>query len=94
VLSVTVKNAAKGEQHLGWNTFLAKMRATDGENLGWNQEMLYASRDETLDTNVEPGQEVRARFYFILPSGSTGKRFSIQLDDEARRFTWDVSSTQ
>jgi hypothetical protein len=94
VLSVMVKNPTKSATSLGWNTFRPKVRATDGENLAWNQEMLYANRDETLGTNVEPGQEVKARYYFIVPSGSTAKQFSIQLDDEARRFTWDVSGVK
>ena len=94
VLGVMVKNPTKSGTAVGWNTFRPKVRATDGENLEWNQEMLYASRDETLSMNVEPGQEAKARYYFMVPSGSTAKQFSVQLDDEARRFTWDVSGAK
>jgi hypothetical protein len=94
VLNMTFRNPTKSAQSLGWSALAPKVRTTDGENLDWNQELLYASRDETISMDVEPGQEAKVRYYFTIPSGSTAKQFSVQQSDEGRRFTWDMTGTQ
>ncbi len=91
---MTLRNPTKDTQSLGWSALAPKVRTTEGENLDWNQELLYASRDETVSMDVEPGQEAKARYYFLIPSGSTVKQFSVQQSDEGRRFTWDLSGAR
>jgi hypothetical protein len=94
VLNMALRNPTKGAQSLGWSVLVPKVRTTDGENLDWNEELLYASRDETVSMEVEPGQEAKVRYYFLIPSGSTVKQLSVQESDEGRRFTWDMTGAK
>ena len=96
-VAVTLKNRTNLPQRYVWSDFVPELRDADGDLAHWNQALLKAGRDETTYGNLDPGAEVRVRFFFDLPQGAKagsltlreGKRVNRSL---ARPFLFDLTA--
>lgn len=64
----------------------------DGGETNWNSEALFASRDETVNSEIEPGQELRVRYYFSVPANLPLKSASFQQRGNSRIQVHDLSN--
>lgn len=92
----TIKNRTRQNQRCYWGLFVADMKDADGEKTPYTQALLKASRDESVDTNIAPGEEIRARLLFPIPVNVTAKSVRVLeavavQDDDARSFSFDIS---
>ena len=94
VLTVTVKNQSAEAQNVDWSKFNPKLRTEDGVNVAWNQEILYSTRGDTLDTELVPGQEIQARFFFEVRSDTNAKTFFLTEGQEGRCYAFDLSGVR
>jgi len=93
VISMTVKNALPVQRQLRYDWFEPKLSDADGMTVRWNGKMLSASRDASVDAQLDPGQEVGIRYYFELPSDLGAKSFSIS-QRKSRVYVFDVSDAK
>jgi hypothetical protein len=96
LLDVTIKNPSGANQTVYWSTFEPKIKTTDGESIEYNQILLHAKRDEVLDAELEPGQEVHARFFFQIYKDDPAAKFSVRegSDENNRQYSFDVSGIE
>lgn len=93
----TLKNKTTTKQRYYWGLFVADMKDADGETIPYTQSMLRATRDESVDSSLLPGEDVRIRFVFPIAVNATPKSVrvleAVQVqDDDARSFSFDVSA--
>ncbi len=90
----TIKNRTASQQRYVWSDFAPDLRDADGEKVAYNQSILKASRDESTDGTLEPGEETRIRFYFALPKDVAGKTLRLAEGrlSSARVFAWDLTT--
>ncbi|MBC8102776.1 MAG: hypothetical protein H7Z41_09340 [Cytophagales bacterium] len=92
----TLKNRTKQNQRYYWGNFVADLKDADGEKAPYVQALLRATRDESVDSSLAPGEDVRVRFIFPIPNNVTGKTVRVLeckevQDDDARSFAFDIS---
>ncbi|HUV05063.1 MAG TPA: DUF4352 domain-containing protein [Armatimonadota bacterium] len=95
VVNVSFKNQTGEAQYVGWNTFTPKVVTKGGETIAYNENLLNASRDESLRGDVPAGQEIRGRFFFQVRNDDLAAKLLIQEGadrDENRRFAVDLST--
>ena len=94
VIAITARNVAPSKQMLRFDTFALTLRDADGANVEWNQSLLQASRNNPIDMELDPGQEIRGRFFFQVPKDLALKDLSIREGSEGRAFVYDVSGAK
>ena len=92
----TLKNRTKQNRRYYWGLFVADMKDVDGEKSPYMQTLLRATRDESVDSSLAPGEEVRVRFVFPVAGNIAAKSVRILeavevQDDDARSFSFDIS---
>jgi hypothetical protein len=92
----TLKNRTKTNQRYYWGVFVADMKDADGEKANYVQALVKATRDESVDGSLAPGEDTRVRFFFPIPENVTGKSVRVLecvqvQDDDARSFSFDIS---
>jgi len=93
VLICSAKNRSKDKSLLRFDTFNCKLTDADGVEVEWNQNMYSASRDATIQTDVEPGQEIRFRYACPVPKDVKLKSLSIR-EEEGHMFVYDLSGVK
>lgn len=93
VIIASIKNNTPGNFGFRWNTLSLKLFDQDGAEIKGNSEVLFPSRDETINQNIEPGKELRARYYFQVPSNCSLKSLVIR-QSGGRKYAYDVSGAQ
>ena len=89
----TLKNTSNSEQHFDWGKFIATLIDADSEKVEYNQSLLKANRDEKARSKLNPGEEAKVRFFFILPEKTAGKTVLLREGEEGRTFAFEVPST-
>jgi hypothetical protein len=89
----TLKNDLIVPQSVGWSTVRPKLMDYDGGEIRWNGSPLYASRDDTLNTKLEPGKEVRFRWFFEVPQAASLASLSVT-QSGGREYIYDLTSVQ
>lgn len=95
----TIKNRLTKPVGYYWSDFLPQLKDADGEKVLYTQAILKASRDETTQGELAPGEEARIRFFFPLPENVTGKTLRLTegkiIDARvARAYAFDVSAAK
>jgi hypothetical protein len=93
VLGLTAKNSSQSRNTINWSTFQPTVTDKDGNTLSWNQDTLKSSRDETIDSDVDPGHEIKFRHYYAVPNDLPLKDYSIK-EREGRAYLFDLSGTK
>ena len=93
VATLLIKNQHPKEKSVSWSTFQPTLQAEDGENLEWNQHLVSATRAEDLNIYAQPGQEVKARIYFLVRTDTPAKTLSIQ-EGKSRAYLFDISGVK
>jgi hypothetical protein len=93
VATVALRNGTKAEQNYSWGTFKPELIAADDEKAEWSQALLKASRDESAEGTLKPGQEYKARIYFPLPKNVAAKTLTLA-EGESHSYAFDVSNTK
>ena len=90
VINATIKNLAPCESYIRWDTLVPTLSDSDGVDLDSYRAMLLASRDKPVDTDLKPGQEVKVRLFFEVPSDIVLKTLSVGVED-SRLFEYDMN---
>ncbi|MCL5104232.1 MAG: hypothetical protein M1133_08970 [Armatimonadetes bacterium] len=90
VLNFTAKNCEAMPWLMRFDTFVAKLADVDGAEVEWNGDMLQASRNKALEQRIEPGQEMRFRFFYSIPSDLQPKTLTIR-ERQSKWLAYDVS---
>ncbi len=77
VLKATVKDVAPSQQMLRFDTFSPVLRDEDGATVEYSQNLLAASRDKSIETQMDPGQEMKVRIIYQVPKDLGLKTLSI-----------------
>lgn len=91
VAIVTARNGSVSDMDFVWSTIGPKLFDQDGGEIGWNGTALYASRDENVRGKVAPGQELRVRYYFPVPTSLTLKSLTLQQTTTGRVYAYDLT---
>jgi len=92
----TLRNASQADASYTWSDFGVELKDADGEKVPYTQSLLKASRDETANGTLAPGEEARVRFFFPLPKNVEGKTLDLAEGKKvhvrtARVFAFDLS---
>lgn len=95
----TLKNSTGDARRYYWGDFEAEVRDADGEKAPFVQQLLKASRNETAEGDLPPGEEYRVRFLFVLPEKVDGKTIILkegkQVDSgNPRSFHFDLTGAK
>jgi hypothetical protein len=71
------RNMTNREERYYWATFAPELRDADGEKVEYPQVLLKASRNEVAEGKLKPGEEARARMYFVLPDETAAKTLTL-----------------
>lgn len=91
---VTIKNNGPVERELFAPLINPTLRTTDGDDLEWNCEMLHAKRDAAVETDLKPGKEIKARFYFEVPEDVELESLLLQESEDDRIYQFDLTSVK
>jgi hypothetical protein len=96
VATVTITNRAKKPVRYGQSYFRADLKDMDGEKVNYNTYLQKASRDEDSSAELAPGEEARARFFWVLPANVKAKSVLLQYgyDRESRTYAVDVEGKE
>lgn len=94
IVSGTAKNNQPGSRHLGWSTFATRLIDTDGGEIKRLTNAYYMSRDDVINMNLEPGQELSFRYVFEVPEKAQIQSYEIKETNQGRTFVYDVSQVQ
>ncbi|HVK06067.1 MAG TPA: hypothetical protein VM490_21535 [Armatimonadaceae bacterium] len=94
-----IKNATNTPKRYYWATFTPELRDADGEKVEYPQTLLKATRPEVAEGgDVAPGEEVRFRFFFVLPEKVAGKTLTLTEDaggdPPTHGYVFDVSGAK
>lgn len=70
VATVLVRNPTQQKRQFTWSTFQYSMTDTNGEPIEWVSDVFRMSADSTLDMELEPSKEIRARVIFKAPKSA------------------------
>ena len=87
------KNPHPAKFRYSWGTFAPKLQDVDGGTVSWGDTVLFASRDDTLNAEVEQGQEIGFRILYIVKNGVQLKSLSMS-EGGGRQYVYDVSSVK
>jgi hypothetical protein len=90
VIKVRMRNGSADEERLYSDPFEAALRTTDGEKVEWDYEMLHPSRGESVDADLDPGDEMGARLFFRAPAGVRLDRCELSEGDEGRVYVFGL----
>ncbi|GAB4455980.1 MAG: hypothetical protein OHK0029_13080 [Armatimonadaceae bacterium] len=95
----TIRNRTARRERYYWSDFLGEVRDADGEKIPYTQAILKVTRDEAAQGELEPGEEIRIRFFFPVPEGVAAKTLRLsegRIIDvrQARAFLFDLSQVQ
>ncbi|MBC8142147.1 MAG: DUF4352 domain-containing protein [Armatimonadetes bacterium] len=98
-VTFTIKNTSEIVQRYYWGYFHADLIDADGEKVPYTQAIVKATRDESHEGNLNPGEETRFRVFFALPANVAAK--SIRLTEgkiidlrAARIFLFDLTTAK
>lgn len=91
---VTVKNQSPIEYDLYWDALMPTVRTTDGDDVEWTQDMLYAKRNDSVETKLKTGQELKVRYYYQVPEDVELKSFLLQQGEDGRIYEFDLSDVK
>ena len=90
VIKLTAKNLDKSKVLMRYDTLIVNLKDSDGSDIDWNGRMLKASSNKDLDTEIDPGQEVKFRYYFKIDSGVEPKNLLLSASDDGRVYCYSV----
>ncbi|MGY2897153.1 hypothetical protein [Deinococcus sp. UYEF24] len=93
IATFSARGGTPGQQRLSYSTVLPTLRLASGDKVNWNQSLLKVGSDDSLDVNLNPGEETKARLYFEVPSTDAPKVLSI-VQDTLRPIDFDVSGAK
>jgi hypothetical protein len=90
MISATVKNLDTGKLLLRYDTFNVQLLDTDGSEIDRENDLLRASSDRPIDTELNPGQEMKFRFYFRVDQDITPRTLMISAADDSRTYKYEM----
>jgi hypothetical protein len=90
VIKVRVRNGSADEERLYSDPFRVVLRTTDDEKVEWGGVMLHPSRDESVDADLDAGDEMGARVFFRAPAGVKLDRCEFSEGDEGRVYVFGL----
>lgn len=92
VANVTARNGRSTDADFSWGSISPHLYDLDGGQISWNSTTLYASRDDNAHTRLAPGQEVRVRYFFAVPTNLPLKSLTLQETNSGRVYAYDLAS--
>lgn len=92
IVSMTAKNDSAEPKLLRFDTFEPKLLDQDGAEIEWNGNMLSGTRDKDIETSPEPGQELKFRYYFQIPSDVQLQSLTIREGGDGRTYVYDAEA--
>lgn len=93
IATFSVRNGTPSSQRLSYNNLLPTLRLASGDKVDWNQNVLKAGSDDSLDVTLKPGEEIKTWLYFEVPTGDAPKALSLA-QDNSRPIMFDVSGAK
>jgi hypothetical protein len=90
IVNLTTKNILKRAGMLRFDTYDPKLTDADGIELEWGKDTLAPSRDVSINTNLEPNQEMKFRYFFKVPEDAKLQSLAIG-KSESRTYVYDMS---
>jgi hypothetical protein len=87
LVTVAIKNQTGESQTVNWDTFRPRVVTAGGETIPYNENLLHATRDEALSSELAAGQEIRGRFFFQVRKDDLAAKLILQegSDEDANR---------
>ncbi len=93
-IEIRLRNGSADEERLYSDAFRAALRTTEGEKIEWDAEFLQASRNESVDADLEPGDEMGARVFFRAPAGVSLVRCEFSEGENGRVYVLDLAGVK
>jgi len=93
VASLTFRNSTPLAQRVSYSTVSPTLRLASGDKINWNQALLKAGSDDSLDVNLNPGEDVHARVFFEVPTSDAPSVLSLA-QDNSHQLIFDVSAAK
>jgi len=91
VILGTARNNLTVKLSYAWGTFRPTLSVADGGEIRWNGTTIYPTRDETVSATLAPGQEVRFRWFFEVPSDLGLQSLAVR-QGNGRSYSYDLSA--
>ena len=89
----TMKNETVNNFGVAWSTIKPRLLDADGAEIRWDGNTFYASRDDNVNTTLEPGQELRFRHVFTVPE-KVGLGSIAWTENGGRAFVYDLTQVK
>jgi hypothetical protein len=86
----TLTNATTEEQTLNWAALYANWEDNEAVGVEYNQTMLRATRDGSVDVALPPGKSLSVRYFVVVPKGSTMKTLILSEPDAQRKVNVEI----
>lgn len=93
IVTGTMKNNLFQKRSVSWNTIKPEFTDVDGGSIRAGDETYYASRDEGIRAEIEPGKEIRFRWVVQVPEKVAVKTMAVS-QNNGRKFVYDLSQIQ
>jgi len=91
IIKGTVKNNLVSKRSMTWGTVTPKLMDSDGGEIHWASDTYYASRDDSINADIEPGSEVHFRWVFEVPDKVQLQSLEIKQTSDGRLFAYDLT---
>jgi hypothetical protein len=91
VIRGTVKNNLIVKRSMSWGTFTPKLIDTDGGEIHWSSDTYFASRDDSISAEIEPGNELRFRWVYEVPDKVQPQSLEAKQTSDGRKYVYDLS---
>lgn len=93
IVQMDVNNVAPNERFLRWDTITGKIIDVDGMEVSDCRDMFTKSRDASVATNLQSGQELMTRCIYQVPDDAKIKDLTLLIDN-GRTFVFDLSNVK
>ncbi|HEX3000432.1 MAG TPA: hypothetical protein VHR86_09390, partial [Armatimonadota bacterium] len=90
IVNLSAKNVSVSKQMLRFDTFTLKPMDADGAASEGSVDLLRASSDKPLSVEVEPGQELKCRFYMVVEKDLKLKSMDLGFSEEGRWLRYEL----
>lgn len=88
LMELKLRNGGADEERLYADVFRGVLRTTEGRKIEWEYELLDADL-ESVDADLEPGEQMTVLMAFEAPVGARLTSFEIREGDDGRTYAYD-----
>ncbi|MHB0998917.1 MAG: hypothetical protein ACYC27_06695 [Armatimonadota bacterium] len=93
IVTAAAKNPMINKDGMRWSTFTPKLTDIDNAEIRWDGQTYYGSRDDSVNSDIEPGQELRFRHIFKVPENVQLKELAVS-QSGSRSYVYDMSEVK